>query len=61
MDSIFYAIATMITVGFVSTESFVDKYWGLVQMLILSSAFAYSIGSMSIILEAMYRSDEKLK
>ena len=59
--SLFYSVATMLTVGFIEPSSSFERLISVFIMLILSGGFAYSINSIGIIVQEMFKSDTELK
>ena len=61
VNSLYYCVLTMLTVGFIDTDSHTEKAFSIIVDLILSGTFAYAIGSMGIILQDMIKNENELK
>ena len=61
INSVFYSVLTMLTVGFIDTDSHTEKAFFILIDLVLAGTFAYAIGSMGIILQDMVKNENELK
>ena len=61
VNSVFYAVATMITVGVMNFSNTFEKFISIFILLILSAFFAYSINGIGNIVKNMFKSDMQLK
>ena len=61
IESLYYSILAMSTVGTVNAFSTIEKMVSIVLILILASVFAYSLNSVGMILDFMFKSDVQLK
>ena len=51
----------MLTVGYINTESFLERLVSIFLMLFLSWGFAYSINSIGVIVSNMFKNQVELK
>ena len=61
VNSVYFAVLTMITVGYPNTNSLVDKISSIFILIILSSVFGYAISIIGIILQEMNKIESDLK
>ena len=61
VNSLFYSVQTMITVGHLYTESNIEKAFSIFLMLILAGTFAYMINGVGEIFKIMFRASLLLK
>ena len=61
INSVYYAVLTMITAGYNNTDSLNEKIFSIFSVIILSSTFAYSINTIGIILQEMNKNEGELK
>ena len=61
INSLYFAVLTMITVGHISTQSDLEKTISIFIVLILSLVFAYSINTIGMILQELNNNENDLK
>ena len=61
MNSVYFAVLTMITVGIINTNNTVEQFISIFVVLMLSGVFAYSINTIGIILKDINESSNELK
>ena len=61
INSLFYSVLTMVTVGFIDTDSATEKGISIILVFVLSGAFAYSLSSISTLMQDLLKNDNELK
>ena len=61
INALYYSVLTMITVGHVSTDSHTEKAASIFLVLILSGIFAYSLSSISNLVQEISKNNQELK
>ena len=61
VNSLFYSVSTMITVGLMRLDSHTEKFISIGILLILSVCFAYLLNSIGKIIDNMFKSDVELR
>ena len=61
VNSVYYSVLTMITVGVPKTNSTVEKSFHIFINIVLSGTFAYSVSVIGIILQEMNKDNNELK
>ena len=61
INALYYSVLTMITVAYLETDSHTEKGISIILVLILSGTFAYSLSSISVILQNMIKNETELK
>ena len=60
-NALYYSVLTMITVGFIDTDSNTEKAISIILDLVLAGVFAYSFSSISVILQDITKNESELK
>ena len=60
-NALYYSVLTMITVGFVDTDSHTEKAISIILDLVLAGVFAYSFSSISVILQDITKNEHDLR
>ena len=61
INSVYFAVLTMITVGIINTNNYIEQAISILIVLILSGVFAYSINTIGQILQEMNINENELK
>ena len=61
INSLFYAVSTMVTVGVMNLKNPLEKLVSIFILIALSTFFAYTIGGIGVIVQNMFKSDRELK
>lgn len=63
INAVYFSIVTMATVGYgdISPQNIYEKSWSIFMIILSCGVYAYSLNSVGIILNEMYREEKELK